>query len=248
MRKFRALFVQEFLYSIRHPYREILPLLFYGLLTFLGVSLGYHRMISQMENYETITWMLPNLVVLYFIISMFQYGKNSISRKRASDYLTHLRILNASGGGLYTALVLEAFIRGILKSALLVLLYWLLFGTVESYISWLYALALSVPIGFFWFGFGFIIGMNDRDQISGGKVLAEIVIPFLAISGFLFPMAYYPSLIEQISYYLPTTLGFYLPRVFFGMNTMEVWMIPVLAVWGLASLITGFIMLKRASA
>jgi hypothetical protein len=129
-----------------------------------------------------------------------------------------------------------------------VLLYWLLFGTVESYISWLYALALSVPIGFFWFGFGFIIGMNDRDQISGGKVLAEIVIPFLAISGFLFPMAYYPSLIEQISYYLPTTLGFYLPRVFFGMNTMEVWMIPVLAVWGLASLITGFIMLKRASA
>lgn len=247
MRKFRALFVQEFLYSIRHPYRELLPLLIYGLLTFLGVSLGYNRMITQMENYETIIWMLPNLVVFYFIISMFQYGKNSISRKRASDYLTHLRILNASGGGFYTALVIEAFIRGILKSALLVLLYWLLFGSVDSYISWLFVLALSVPIGFFWFGLGFIIGMNDTDQTLGGKILAEAVIPFLAVSGFLFPMAYYPSLIEQISYYLPTTLGFYLPRVFFGMNTMEIWMIPVLAGWGLVCLFTGFIMLKRAT-
>ncbi len=248
MRKFRALFVQEFLYSIRHLNRELIPLILYGLLSYVALAFGYSRLLPVIENYDTVQWMVPNLVMFYFIVCMFQYGRNSIARKIESGYLTHMRILSASGGGFFTALLLEAFLRGIIKSALLVLLYWLLFGNIGAYISWLLVLAVSVAVGIFWFGIGFIVGMKDKDRTTGSHLLSEIFIPLLAASGLIYPMAFYPGIIEQITYGLPTTLGFYLPRTFFGINSLEIWMIAVLAVWGLVSLFSAFFMLKKASA
>jgi ABC-type polysaccharide/polyol phosphate export permease len=135
-------------------------------------------------------------------------------------------------------------LKAVLKSSVLILIYWLLWGQIASFQNWLLVLALCIPIGLFWIGVGFIIGIRQTDMNIGGQVLAEIVIPSLAISGLLYPVAYYPPVIEQITYYLPMTLGFYLSRTFFGIGVQETWMIAALAGWGLVSILIAYRFLR----
>lgn len=244
MRKLLVLLGQELRRSIRNFYYEMTTLLLFGLLTYLGLKLGYTYFIPKIQRVNTTFWMLPNLVAFVFMIFTYLHAAEGIFAKKSTGYLGYLRTTDLSPGALTSVFTIDAIIKGLIKSILLLLLYWLLFGSVGSAMHWVLFFAEMLLIGIFWAGLGIISGLIVRQSIVSSHLLIGVILPVIFMSGMFYPVAEYPPSLMTVLSFLPPALGFVSGRAIVGIIPWEQYFIPVLIGWAVIAFIGALLLLK----
>jgi len=231
MRQLSALLSQELLESSRKIYREFIPVIVYGLITFLGLLLGLRRILPEIENVDTVRWMVPNLVMFGFLVFTFLGANREIFEKRRSGYLTYLRSTALSRWQLAGLFIGEAVLKGWIKAVILLLMYWALLGNIGAPHGWILYVLQAIPAGVFWAGFALILGLMVKDIVLNSTVYTAIILPLMIVGGALYPISVYPEIIYYTSLVLPSTQPFILGRAALGIGQWSIWILSGMIVW-----------------
>jgi len=245
MRKFGAIVYQEFYQALRHPTQGIILVLFYGLFAYLGIALGYTELVTSINGVPTIRWMIPGLVLFSVMLLSYQHGLWRLVEKDSNGYLAHLRSATTGEGLLISAYLLAAVLRALLKSVLVVLLFWILWGGLGSVENWLIFFGVAAIAGIFWAGLGMSLALLVKKVSLNSHILIEFLIPLLIFSGLLYPVAYYPRAVATIASVLPSTQAFSLARAPFGIGEWNLWLGLGLCMWSIVGIVLAIISLKR---
>ncbi len=244
MNKILAIILQDFYRTLRYPNRGVLPILLYGLICYLGVELGYSKLVPTIQGIDTVQWMVPNLVMFAILLLAYHHTTWEIAGKETTGYLTYLRSTQVTPALLLTSYVLDGILRSLVKSALVVLLFWVLWGGIGSVKFWLLFSGVAFLASLCWAGLGISLALWIRKSSVNSHFFAEIFIPLFAISGLLYPVSLYPRVVEMITYMLPAAPAFYLGRSVFTPGDWNLWIVAGLLGWGLLGLVLAYGSLK----
>ncbi|MEJ2049791.1 MAG: ABC transporter permease, partial [Calditrichota bacterium] len=224
MRKLSAIIFQEFHQTLRHPTRGIIPILFFGLFAYLGIALGYTELVTSINGVPTIRWMIPGLVLFSVMILAYQNGLWRVVEKESNGYLAYLRSTTASEGLLTSAYLLFAILRALFGAALVVILFWVLWGEIGTITQWLIFFGVAAVTGIFWAGLGISLALLFKPVSLNSHILIEFFLPLLIFSGLLYPVTYYPEAMAIVTQVLPSTQAFSLARAPFGIGSWDPWL------------------------
>ncbi|HKJ67083.1 MAG TPA: ABC transporter permease [bacterium] len=244
MKKILAIILQDFYRTLRHPNRGVLPILLYGLICYLGVVLGYSRLIPEINGTETVQWMIPNLVMFAILLLSYQHATWEIAGKEQTGYLTYLRSTQVTPVLLAISYVLDGILRSLIKSVLIVLLFWVLWGSLGSVRFWVIFYGVAFLASLFWAGLGVSLALWIRKSSVNSHFFAEIIIPVFLVSGFLYPVTLYPPMVELVTYLLPAAPAFYLGRSVFSPGEWNLWISAGLIGWSILGLVLTYVSLK----
>jgi len=245
MRKYIAVIYQEFYQTLRHPSRGIIPVLFYGLFAYLGVALGYTELVTSIAGVPAVHWMLPGLVIFSVVILAYQHGLWRLIEKDSQGYLAHLRSTTAGDGVLIGAYLVAAVLRALLKSALVVVLFWILWGGIGPLVDWLILFGIAAVAGIFWAGLGMSLALLLKKASLNSHILLEFIVPVLLFSGMLYPIDFYPAAMATVVSVLPSAQAFALARVPFGIGEWNLWLGLGLCLWSLLGILLALLSFKR---
>jgi len=245
IRKILTLLGQELRRPVRNFYHEATPLLLFGLLTYLGLKLGYAHFIPRIQNVDTTVWMLPNLVAFTFMLFTYLHVAEGIYGKKTSGYLSYLLTTDLSPGLLTLTFTIDGIIKGLVKSIILLLLYWLLFGAVGSVILWIWFFAVMILVGIFWASLGIISGLLINQSLVNSYLLVGVILPIVLLSGMIFPLAEYPPSLRMIVSFLPSALGFETGRAVLNIAVWSQYFLPLLFGWAIVTFIIALLLLRK---
>ncbi|UCC41410.1 MAG: ABC transporter permease [Candidatus Aminicenantes bacterium] len=175
-------------------------------LAFLG--LGFRRMaipgVSEDLNY--IQFLVPGIIGMSIIFSSTFAGM-SVLWDREFGFLKEIMVAPVSrisvvlgriAGGATTAMIQGALILGIS----------IIVGfKILSVLSLLLAIIFMLLVAVTFIGMGLIIASKMRDMQGFGIIINFIIFPLFFLSGALYPIENFPTLIRYISYLDPLTYG-----------------------------------------
>lgn len=245
MKKFTALLASELRESLRHPNREIIPALLFALFTYFGVNLGIHHMIPQIGGESSILWMLPGMIIFFTALMAYVDANRKILNSLETGYLQHLRSTATSPWLLVLVFILDAAIVSFVKAVIILLIYAILFIQIGSPGTWTGILLLAFLAGIFWGGLGVSIALMRKESLANSQIIASVIIPIFAVTGLIFPVAYYPSHLEATVLILPSTQAFEMGRALMGVTSYQGWMLTALLGWAALSLCVAVFLLFR---
>ncbi len=244
MNKILTIVGHELIKSLRHPNRGILLILFYGVLVYLGMDLVFIEIWPSMEGVGVLQWMIPNLILAGIMVLSYLHANWQILEKQQSGYLLYLRSTTVSRGILIAGYTIDAILRSLLKSLLVVILFWILWGKIGEPLNWMMFYVVSISVSVFWAGLGISTALRFKRSSVNTHLVAELLIPLMVMSGFLFPVTYYPAALEIIISVLPTTQAFHLGRAAFGIEIWNTWFLLASIGWGVAGIILAVLSLQ----
>ncbi|MCF7804920.1 MAG: ABC transporter permease [Candidatus Marinimicrobia bacterium] len=236
MRKFLTLLSNEFAGALRHPNREVIPVLVFGLLSYLGLDLGVRNIIPEIQGTPAVTWYIPTVIAFMMMAMPFLQANEKIRKKAESGYLEHLRSTSTSPWVFVGAFVADAVVVSFAKTLILLAIYGILFTELGGFLPWVGILAVAILSGIAWSSLGIVVGLLRREQPGNSHLSAEALIPLLVITGLLYPVMVYPEHFEIVALVLPSTQAFELTRSMFGILEYQGWMLAALLGWGAAML------------
>jgi len=245
IRKILTLLGQELRRPIRNFYHEATPLLLFGLLTYLGLKLGYAHFIPRIQNVDTTLWILPNLVAFAFMLFTYLHVAEGIFSKKSSGYLSYLQTTDLSPGLLNLAFTIDGIIKGLVKSIILLLLYWLLFGTVGPVTNWIWFFGVMLLVGIFWASLGIVSGLLIKQSLVKSYLLVGVLLPIVLLSGMIFPLAEYPPSLRMVVSFLPPALGFETGRAVLDIAAWSQYYLPVISGWAIITFVIALLMLRK---
>lgn len=245
MRQIQALLLQEMIQSLRRIYQEVLPVLFYGLFTFLGLVLGVKQLVPTIDGVVATDWLLPNLVMCGFIVFTYLEANRSVLDNYHAGYLRYLRSTAVYHWQLTGLFIGSAVLKAFFKMVILILFYWVLLGGIGGVLGWVYFVLHSVPVGFFWAGLGLTVGLISKDLLFNSTFFIAAMLPLLAITGFCYPVEFYPGILKNISGILPSTQAFELGQAAFGIAQWSVEMLGGLFLWAIVGFATSYFAMER---
>jgi|GEM_PF-1946789 len=235
MKKFLALLSNELQQIIRHPNREIIPVLCFGFFSYIGVQFGLTNLFPAIRNVETTLWFLPGLIIFYLVFSTYQYANTKITEKVNSGYLMSLRSNSTSPWVYVLVFITDALIVSMLKAIIIVVIFAILVPDIGGFIPWIGIFGIGLLSGIFWAGSGIVLGLLRKEYLAASQIFSQIIIPLLAVTGLLVPSQVYPDQIELIALIIPSTYSFELARAALGIGAIQGWMFFALTAWTIAA-------------
>ncbi|MBS1272542.1 MAG: hypothetical protein MAGBODY4_01688 [Candidatus Marinimicrobia bacterium] len=235
MSKFFTLLSNELQQVVRHPNREVIPVLIFGVLSYIGLEFGLQNLIPTIQQVDTTLWFLPGLILFYLMFVAYQYANAKILEKVESGYLSALRSNAASPWTFVFAFIADTLIVSIVKALIIVGIFAILTPDIGGFIPWMGILGIGALTTVFWAGAGIVLGLLRKEYLAASQIFSHIILPLLAVTGLLIPIQVYPGQIELITLLIPATYGFELSRATLGIVEFQGWMLAALFGWAIAA-------------
>ena len=151
---------------------------------------------------KTSTFIVPGLIAIVLTFTLMQYTATSIVRERELGTLEQLQVTPLTRTELIIGKVLPFILIGYVQLTILVVMMRFLFGIqTEGSIAALYLLTglfIAAVLGL-----GILISTLSQTQMQASQVTTFFVLPFVFLSGYIFPIDGMPMIFQYLAKLVP---------------------------------------------
>ena len=151
---------------------------------------------------RTAAFIIPGLIAIVLTFTLVQYTANSIVKERELGTLEQLQVTPITRGQLILGKILPFILIGYIQLTLLVVLMGVLFDVhTQGSLAGLY-LVTGIYIGAV-LGLGMLLSTIAQTQTQATQLSMMILLPFVFLSGFIFPIGGMPTFFQWLTYFVP---------------------------------------------
>jgi ABC-2 type transport system permease protein len=151
---------------------------------------------------KTATFIVPGLIAIVLTLTLMQYTATSIVRERELGTLEQLQVTPLTRAELIVGKVLPFILIGYVQLTILMVMMRYLFGIhTEGSIAALYLLTglfIAAVLGL-----GILISTLSQTQMQASQVTTFFVLPFVFLSGYIFPIDGMPVIFQYLAKLVP---------------------------------------------
>lgn len=173
---------------------------------------------------RTATFVIPGLLAVILTFTLIQFTAGAIVREREHGTLEQLQVTPLTRVELILGKIAPFIVIGYVQLTVLVLLMRFLFGIpIQGSVALLYG------VGFLFIaavlGLGILISTIATTQMQASQLSMMILLPFVFLSGYVFPIAGMPELFQHASLVIPARYFIEVVRgiVLRGAGLAELW-------------------------
>jgi ABC-2 type transport system permease protein len=151
---------------------------------------------------RTSRFIIPGLIAIILTFTLIQFTATAIVRERERGTLEQLQVTPATRAELILGKILPFILIGCFQFTLVVLLMRFLFGihimgsVIDLYVAGFLFMAAVL-------GLGMLISTIAQTQMQASQISMFFMLPFVFLSGFVFPIAGMPKIFQWISMVVP---------------------------------------------
>jgi ABC-2 type transport system permease protein len=150
------------------------------------------------------TYIVPGLIGVILTMTMVLITASAIVRERERGTLESLITTPVTKSELMFGKILPYIAVGLVQMTFVLLVAWAVFG-VRVHGSWILLYGVSLLFIIASLGIGMVISTLGKTQMQTMQMAFFFFLPNVLLSGFMFPVASMPWIIQRISYCLPLT-------------------------------------------
>jgi ABC-2 type transport system permease protein len=173
---------------------------------------------------RTANFIIPGLLAIILTFSLISFTAASIVRERELGTLEQLQVTPLTRAQLIVGKILPFLLIGYIQLTLVVLLMRFLFGIpIAGSLPALYLLSGLFIASVL--GLGIFISTLARTQMQATQMSFFILLPFVFLSGYVFPIAGMPQIFQWITYLIPANYYLQIVRgiVLRGASMADLW-------------------------
>jgi ABC-2 type transport system permease protein len=151
---------------------------------------------------KTATFIVPGLIAIVLTLTLMQYTATSIVREREFGTLEQLQVTPLTSTELILGKVLPFIVIGYIQLTILVVMMRYLFDVeIQGSVAALYALSglyIAAVLGL-----GILISTVSQTQMQASQVTTFFLLPFVFLSGYIFPIDGMPQIFKLLSRAVP---------------------------------------------
>jgi len=173
---------------------------------------------------RTSNFVIPGLLAIILTFTLISFTAASIVRERELGTLEQLQVTPITRAQLIVGKILPFLLIGYIQLTLVVILMRFLFGiSIQGSL-----LALYILSGLFIasvLGLGIFISTIAKTQMQATQMSMFILLPFVFLSGFMFPIGGMPPIFQWLTYVIPANHFLQIVRgiVLRGASPAELW-------------------------
>jgi ABC-2 type transport system permease protein len=176
---------------------------------------------------KTANFIVPGLIAIVLTLTLMQYTATSIVKEREFGTLEQLQVTPLTRLELIVGKILPFSVIGFIQLTILVVMMRVLFSVeVQGSIAALYALTFLYIAAIL--GLGILISTMAETQMQTSQVTTFFALPFIFLSGYVFPLGGMPAIFQWISLLIPTNYILQIIRgiVLRGTSVADLW-VPI---------------------
>jgi ABC-2 type transport system permease protein len=193
---------------------------------------------------KTATFVVPGLIAIVLTLTLMQYTATSIVRERELGTLEQLQVTPLTSMELIVGKVLPFIVIGYIQLTILVVMMRFLFGVeIQGSVPALYLLnGLYIAAVL---GLGILISTLSQTQMQASQVTTFFALPFVFLSGYIFPIDGMPVAFKLLSRAVPANYIMQIIRgiVLRGVGITDLWN-PIAWLAGYTVIIIGLAVLR----
>jgi ABC-2 type transport system permease protein len=173
---------------------------------------------------RTANFIIPGLLAVILTFTLISFTAASIVRERELGTLEQLQVTPITRTQLIVGKILPFLVIGYIQLTLVVVLMRFLFGiTIQGSVVALYLLSGLFIASVL--GLGIFISTLARTQLQATQMSMFILLPFVFLSGYVFPIGGMPALFQWLTYLIPANYFLQIVRgiVLRGASAAELW-------------------------
>jgi ABC-2 type transport system permease protein len=173
---------------------------------------------------KTATFIIPGLIVVVLTFTLIQFTAGSIVKERELGTLEQLQVTPITRAQLIVGKILPFVLIGYVQLTLLVLtMAWLFDIHIAGSVA-----ALYVFTGLFIaavLGLGILLSTIAQTQTQATQLSMMILLPFVFLSGFIFPIGGMPTFFQYLTLFVPANYAVQIIRgiVLRGASVVQLW-------------------------
>jgi ABC-2 type transport system permease protein len=193
---------------------------------------------------KTATFIVPGLIAIVLTLTLMQYTATGIVRERELGTLEQLQVTPLTRTELIVGKVLPFILIGYLQLTILVVMMRYLFGIqTEGSVAALYLLTglfIAAVLGL-----GILISTMSQTQMQASQVTTFFVLPFVFLSGYIFPIDGMPMLFQYLAKLVPANYIMQIIRgiILRGASISDLWS-PIAWLGAYTAVILGLAVLR----
>ena len=173
---------------------------------------------------KTSTFIVPGLIAIVLTMTLMQYTATSIVRERELGTLEQLQVTPLTRAELILGKVLPFVFIGYAQLTILVVMMRFLFGIeTQGSVTALYLLnGLYIAAVL---GLGILISTLSQTQMQASQVTTFFILPFVFLSGYIFPIEGMPAIFRLVSQFVPANFIMQILRgiILRGASVSDLW-------------------------
>ena len=193
---------------------------------------------------RTATFIIPGLIAVILTFTLIQFTASAIVRERERGTLEQLQVTPATRTEIILGKILPFTMIGYIQFTMALLLMRWLFGIViQGSVIELYVVALIFIAAVL--GLGMLISTVAKTQMQAMQMSTFILLPFVFLSGYVFPIDGMPRIFQLLSRLIPARYFIDVIRgiVLRGAGLADLWQ-PIAWLTGYTLLIIGFAVVR----
>ena len=173
---------------------------------------------------KTSRFIIPGLIAIILTFTLIQFTATAIVRERERGTLEQLQVTPATRAELILGKILPFLVIGYFQFTLaLLLMRWLFQIRIMGSVVDLYCIGLLFIAAVL--GLGMLISTIAQTQMQASQMSMFILLPFVFLSGFVFPVAGMPKIFQWISAIVPAKYFVEVIRgiVLRGASLLDLW-------------------------
>ena len=173
---------------------------------------------------KTSTFIVPGLIAIVLTFTLMQYTATSIVRERELGTLEQLQVTPLTRTELIIGKVLPFILIGYIQLTILVVMMRFLFDIhIQGSIIGLYVLTglfIAAVLGL-----GILISTMSQTQMQASQVTIFFILPFVFLSGYIFPIAGMPTIFQVLARLVPANYIMQILRgiILRGASVTDLW-------------------------
>jgi ABC-2 type transport system permease protein len=173
---------------------------------------------------KTSNFIIPGLIIVVLTFTLINFTANSVVKERELGTLEQLQVTPITGTQLIVGKILPFILIGYVQLTLLVVAMAWLFGvrTEGSMVSLYVLVGLYIAAVL---GLGILLSTVAQTQTQATQLSMMCLLPFVFLSGYIFPIGGMPQVFQWITYLVPAKYAIDIVRgvVLRGATVIELW-------------------------
>ena len=193
---------------------------------------------------RTANFIIPGLIIVVLTFTLINFTANSVVKERELGTLEQLQVTPITRAQLIVGKIVPFVLIGYVQLTLLVVaMKWLFDVRTEGSVAALYLLVglyIAAVLGL-----GILLSTIAQTQTQATQLSMMFLLPFVFLSGYIFPIGGMPVFFQWITYLVPAKYAIDIVRgiVLRGATMVELWE-PIAALGGYTILIVGLAVLR----
>jgi ABC-2 type transport system permease protein len=193
---------------------------------------------------KTVNFIIPGLIAIVLTFTLMQYTATSIVRERELGTLEQLQVTPLGRAELIIGKILPFLLIGYVQLTILVVMMRYLFAIhIQGSVVALYLLTglyIAAVLGL-----GILISTLVQTQMQASQLAMFFVLPFVFLSGYVFPIGGMPAFFQFLSKLVPANYAIQIIRglVLRGASVADLWQ-PIVWLAGYTAAIVGLAVMR----